>query len=387
MKALRWSLGILGAVVLLLGVALFIATQVINPDDYRGELARIVSRDTGRPFRIEGHLALSWYPWLTLRIGAARLGNPAHEPGPDLLAWRSAVIPLRLLPLLLHRRLELGTIEITGADIHLWRSAAGTGNWQPLLAGRPTTGAPTGAPPSIGGLVLRDASLEYTATRGTVRLTHGQLRLSAWQPGRPFTLATRFVLHTPQLPAAGIPVRFAARQLGVQAHPLGLQVPHWSLSAASAALSGSLQVSDSNARPDGSGALRVQIPSLRRLIGRLGLKMHLPKNPAVLERLKLSAHWALQAGAVRIEPLRARLDATTLTGWVARSGGPAARWTFNLAADRIDLSRYLPPSRKHAKPLKLPLALLRRLHARGTLTVHRARFGTTTLRDARLHVQ
>lgn len=385
MKALRWSLGILAAVVLLIALALLVLTQVINPDQYRGELQRIVTRDTGRPLQIEGHLRLEWYPWLTLRIGAARLGNLAHSHGPALLTWRSARLPVRLLPLLLHRRIEVGTVRIRGADIHLWRTAAGVGNWQPLLAGR--SSGPSIAPPSIGGVVLRDATLQYATASGVIRLTHWQLHLGAWQPGRPFALATGFLLQAPKLPAGGIAITFKAGHLKVRTAALAFAAPHWQLTAASAVLSGSLQFADSNAGARAAGELTVRVPSVRALMTQLGLKMRLPKDPTALQGLRLSSHWVLKAGAVRIEPLSAQLDQTTLTGWIAHSGGPDARWTFALNADRIDFSRYLPPSRKSSKPLDLPLALLRKLHAQGTLTVHRAQLGSATLRDARLHVQ
>jgi AsmA protein len=385
MKVLRWSLGIFGAVVLLLALALFIVTQVINPDRYRGELERAVARDTGRPLQIEGHLRLEWYPWLTLRIGAARLGNLTPVRGPELLSWRSARLPVRLLPLLLHRRIEIGTVRIDGAHIHLWRTAAGTGNWQPLLAGTP--GGTSSAPPSLDGLVLRDATLQYTAASGVIRLTHWQLRLGAWQPGRPFVLATRFRLHAPRLPAGGLPIAFRGRHLDVSSAPLTLAAPHWELTAANAALSGSGQFTDRNAQPRGTGDLTVHVPSVRALISQLGLKMRLPTDPAALGRLALSGHWSLQGSALRVDPLTAQLDQTTLTGWLAYSAGTEALWTFDLTADRIDFSHYLPPTRQHAKPLKLPLALLRKLHARGVLTVHRVQLGTSTLRDARLQVQ
>ncbi len=177
MKALRWSLGILAALVLLIVLAALIATQLINPNDYRGEADRLVSRDTGRPFVIEGHLRLGWYPWLTLGIGAARLGNPPGMRGPDLLEWRSARVPVRLLPLLLHRRIELGTIRVSGADIHLWRNAQGVGNWQHLLVSSRASGSASSPAPPIGGLILEDATLEFAAASGTIRLRRWQLHV------------------------------------------------------------------------------------------------------------------------------------------------------------------------------------------------------------------
>lgn len=386
MKALRWSLGIVGAVVVLLVLTLVIVTQLINPDHYRGETERLVSRYTGRPFVIEGHLRLDWYPWLTLELGAARLGNRPGMHGPDLITWRSARIPVRLLPLLLHRRIELGTIRVRGADIHLWRTADGVGNWQHLRV-RTTPGSAAGTPPSLGGLLLRDATLEYAARTGTIRLRHWQLHLGAWAPGQPLSVRTRFILQAPKAPRAGVPVRFAAPDVRIQTTPLLLTAPQWTMTVASAALSGALRFADAGAEAHASGTLELAVPSVRRLIAQWGLKIRLPRDPAALGALSVSGRWQLRGGALRIEPLNARLDTTTLTGWAARSGGAHARWTFALHANHIDFSDYLPPARKHPKPLKLPLATLRALRAQGTLTVNRATFGGTAMRDVRLQVQ
>ncbi len=387
MKALRWSLGILGAVVLLLVLAAVVATQWVNPDDYRGELERLVTRYTGRPFVIEGNLRLAWYPWLTLGIGAARLGNRPGVRGPDLIDWRSARIPVRLLPLLLHRRIELGTIQVRGARIHLWRAADGVGNWQPLLQHSATSRSTPGAPPAIGGLDLHDAALELTASSGTIRLRHWQLELGAWTPGRPFSLRTRFILQAAKLPAAGVPVDFNAGRLRVQTAPLVLDAPRWRLTVASATMSGALHFADRDAQLRATGNLALSVPSVRGLIERWGLKMRLPKDPAALGALSLSGHWRLTGGAVRLDPLTARLDATTLTGWVTHSGGAHARWDFDLHADHINFSDYLPPTRKHPKPLKLPLARLRALRAQGTLIVDHATIGGTVMRNVKLQVQ
>lgn len=386
MKALRWSLIIVGAATALLVLAAVLATQLINPDAYRGELERLVSRETGRPFRIDGHLRLGWYPWLALDIGTARLGNRPGMHGADLLAWRSARIPVRLLPLLMHRQLELGTIRVRGADIHLWRTAAGLGNWQRLL-GHASPSTTATATPRLGGLILHNATLEYAAAGRTIRLSHWQLTLGPWRAGQPFSVRTHFLLQAPQVPAAGVPVRFSARNLSIQTAPLQIKAPQWALKVASAAAAGALQLRALGNGASGAGSLRLTVPSVRGLISQWGLKMRLPKDPAVLGALSISGRWQLRGGTARIEPLAVRLDTTTLTGWALRSGGTHPRWRFDLHANQIDIGQYLPPTRKHPKALKLPIALLRALHARGTLTVGRATLRGTELRDVRLRVQ
>lgn len=387
MKALRWTAGILAAVLSLGVLALFVCTELINPNQYRGEVDRLVTRYTGRPFVIEGTLRLAWFPWLALHVGPARLGNLPGETGPALLSWRSASLRVRLLPLLLHRRMEIGTIRVSGADIHLWRTASGAANWRDLIAHSPASGSSSGTLPVIGGLILRDATLKFREPGTTLRLTHWQLRVGAWQPGRPVSVSTAFVLHTPALPPSGVPIRFTTRGTRFATAPLELSAPRVTLNVANARLAGRIRFTEAAMHPTGEGTLTLEVPSLRALIGELGFTMHLPKNRSVLRTVSASGRWRLADGALRVAPLSARLDATTLTGWIERSGGARPLWTFDLAADHIDLADYLPARRQPVKPLKLPLAALRALHAEGTVTVQRATFNGTTVRGLRLHVQ
>ena len=389
MRALRWILAVLAVLAVLLVVAVFAVTRLVNPDDYRAEAQRLVSRYAGSPFVIEGHVRLTWFPWLGVRVGAARLASPPDQPGPDLIDWRSARLSVRLVPLLLHRRVEIGTIELDGADIHLRRDPNGRANWQGLLARSPPGAAPSSSPsvPVVGGLILRDATLHYSQPGLGVDLTHWQLHVSAWRPGSTLAVSTRFVAQGAELPATGVPVAFAVRGVRVQATPLSISAPTISLQIAAAVLRGAARLDDAATGPEGEGSLSLHVPSVRGLIGELGIKARLPKDPGALGALSLSGRWRLHGGTFAIQPLSARLDATRLAGWLRRSAGPEALWTFALSADEIDFGRYLPPTRKHPKPFTLPLAQLRSLHARGTLTIARATIAGATMRDVRLAVE
>lgn len=384
MRVVRWILIAAAALVLLAALALVTLTLAVNPDRYRAEIERLVSRDTGRPFVIEGHLRITWFPWLGVRMGAARLGAPPGERGPDLIDWRSARLSVRLLPLLLHRRLVIGPIRLNGAVIHLWREPDGRGNWQDLLA---HASAGSSALPVVGGLTLTDGAL-YFQTRGKpLSLTRWRLRISAWEPGEPLTVGTRFVLRTAPLPPAGVPVALHVRGVRLQLTPLRVSVPAASVRIADATIQGAATMRRAQGGLRGAGHVALAVPSVRGLLGLLGIRMRLPRSPTALETLALSGRFQLKDGAVAVHPFSGRLDATTLSGWVDRSGGPQPRWTFALAADRIDLDRYLPPTRKRSRPFALPVQALRALHARGTLTIARATLKGTVMQDVRLQVR
>ena len=384
MRVVRWILITVAALVLLAALTLVSITLLINPDRYRGEIQRVVSRAAGRPFLIEGHLRLSWFPGLGVRMGAARLGTAPGQPGPDLIDWHSARLRVGLLPLLLHRQVVIGTVHLRGAVIHLWRGPDGRGNWQGLFGHAPGAGAP--ALPVVGGVVLTDGAL-YLEERGRqLGLTHWQLHVGAWRPGRPLAIRTRFVLHGRPLPPAGVRVQLRIPWLRLEAAPLTVSVRGVGLQVADATVTGLAALSRGTHGLSGSGAVAFAVPSVRKLIGLLGIRMRLPENRTTLGRLALSGRWRLNDGTLSVKPLVGRFDATTLTGWVDYAGA-RKRWTFALHADRIDFAGYLPPTRTHRKPWALPVRALRALHARGTLTIGQARIGGTTLRDLRLQVQ
>lgn len=418
MRVARWVLGIAGAVVLLAVTAVLVATLVVNPDHYRGNIESAVRRETGRPFALQGHLRLTWFPWLGMRMGAARLGNPPGAAGPDLLDWQSAAMRVRLLPLLLHHRLEVGRIRIMGADIHLRRGSGGEGNWDDLIArlnsrgaaapGNEATGNRAAAAWSVtlAGLDLEDSSLDYVDERSLehVSLAHWQLRAGPWLPESPLSVSTAFVLRANtvdtqgspaisgllHLPPAGVSVSLDVPQLQIAtsaAHTVDVRASQWSLRVVDAKLEGAIDGRlDAAGHLTAGGSLTASTPSLRELAATLGVSMPEVTDPAALGALSLSGGWSYRDGAVEIKPLAAKLDSTTVTGWAAHSAGPQPLWTFALRADQVDFGRYLTHA-KEQKPLALPVSALQALHAQGTLELGRARIDGTTVKDVRLQVQ
>lgn len=436
LRPVRWLLAI--ALLLLAIAAVGVATLLIDPDRYKGAIESAVQRETGRPLVLEGHLRLAWFPWLGVRTGAARLGHPAGAVGPDLLDWQSAAVRVRLLPLLLHRRLEVARIEITGADIHLRRAADGAGNWDDLIArfsaGHQTPRAASTppaapAPPTTwAGLDLIDSSLQYDDERSheQVTLTGWRLDVGPWRAGAPLSVSTRFLLHVRtlqpsasragsgvgfngggsssggagngrvsgeggsalQLPAAGVRVAVDVPRLQIRATPLEVEAPHWSLDVAESKLQGTLEARREAGGPvSAGGSLQAAVPSVRSLGRALGIALPTLHDPAALGALSLSGSWRWQHGGLSVQPLSAKLDDTTLTGWIAHSGGPRATWTFALRADQIDFGRYLTRPARPQQPVSLPVSSLRALRARGTLELERATLNGTTLRNVRLKVQ
>ena len=410
MKVARWILGIAGLMLLLVVGAALIATLIINPDRYRGDIESAVRRETGRPFALEGHLRLTWFPWLSMRTGSARLGNPPGTAGPDLLDWQSAELRVRVLPLLLHHQLEVGRIRSVGADLHLRRGPRGERSWDDLIARLSSGGGGQPAPWSItwAGLDLEKSSFDYIDEHSLehVSLADWQLSAGPWPPAGPLSVSTSFVVRADtlgvhgspvaagslRLPPAGVRVSLDVPRLQVTASasgPVELFAPQWSLRVADAKLAGAVDANrDTAGHVTASGSLTAAVPSLRQMASTLGLDLPKLEDPATLGALSLSGNWSYRDGALEVKPLAAKLDSTTLRGWAARSARPQPLWTFALHADQVDFGRYLTQTKqKQQKPFELPVSALQALHAQGTLELEHARIDGTTLKDVRLQVQ
>src|SRR5207253_1328276 len=76
---------------------------------------------------------------------------------------------VKLLPLIFHRQIEVGTLTLKDLALNLEKNAQGVSNWADLAKPEEKPAAPAakpaaGGPPlafSIGGLQVKDASLSY----------------------------------------------------------------------------------------------------------------------------------------------------------------------------------------------------------------------------------
>ncbi|HSH27281.1 MAG TPA: AsmA family protein, partial [Wenzhouxiangella sp.] len=119
-------------VVLVLAVAA--AVLLIDPDDYRDELAARASAQLGREVTLEGPMELKLFPWLALDIRDVTIGNPpAFDQAPPLAGIERATASIRVLPLL-QGNIEVGTVTIERAGLHVVTGRGGASNLDGLFA-------------------------------------------------------------------------------------------------------------------------------------------------------------------------------------------------------------------------------------------------------------
>ncbi len=458
-KIAKWLLIIAGAIVLFLVAAAVILAVVVDPNAYKQRIAALVQQQTGRELNIPGDLQLSLFPWLGLQTGKVVLGNAPGFGTAPFASLDEADIKVRLAPLF-RGQVEVGTVVLHGLDLHLTRNKNGRANWDDLIAGGgaapPATGGGQGGGKALGALAIGGVDLRGGHIDWDDRQTNQHLVLSnltvesgALRLGAPFEVAvrTRFQSQAPALqgqlgldsglvldPAAKV---YSVRNLVFSAQASGaglpgtgeleaklsvpagtadlgkgtLEIAKLDLDAAGVTLSGQLHGRELLTSPSVQGSLASEEFAPRKLFARLGAQPPATADAAALSKASLQTRFSAAPTRLALENLVLRLDESTLKGTAAVRDFSKPVVRFDLAVDRLDADRYLPPpaaapgagstapaptapsaaatpgSAAAAGAAQLPLEMLRSLDVQGTLTVAELSAAGLHSKDAHMELQ
>lgn len=131
-KLLKWVLGGVAGIVVLIVLAIIIVPIMVDPNDYREQITDAVKKQTGRDLTLDGDLSVSVFPWAGVRTEGLRLSQPAQIEG-DMLSVDTAQIRVKLLPLL-GSKVEVGTIILEQPSVRLITLADGTDSFAGLIS-------------------------------------------------------------------------------------------------------------------------------------------------------------------------------------------------------------------------------------------------------------
>ncbi len=131
----------------------------------RGPISRMASAATGREIVIRGDLDVDPWSWTPdIRVAGLEIGNPARYRDRGRFARvAEAEASVRWLPLLTGR-FDFTRLDLRGAEIELYRDAAGVSNWAPSQTAR-------------GRAFDLPAIREFTLTDGRVHLVDDKRHL------------------------------------------------------------------------------------------------------------------------------------------------------------------------------------------------------------------
>ncbi|MNF54639.1 putative assembly protein [compost metagenome] len=190
-------------------VAIAALVSLVDPNQFKPQLAEQVRKSTGRELVMEGDIGWRFWPSLGLSLEKVQLRNPAGFAEPDLLRFAQGDASVALLPLLSHR-LEIGKVTLSGAHLFIQTRADGSSNLNGLVKAsaadkqpsasesQPAAAAASEEKPwqiSLQGVALVEASALVRDDRsGAVsRLDRLDLDLGQLTPGEwvPVTLAAK----------------------------------------------------------------------------------------------------------------------------------------------------------------------------------------------------
>jgi len=200
-KLIFWLAGIAItlAVVVVVAVTLF-----FDPNDFKNTITSEVKETTGRELLIDGDIKLTFFPWVGVEMGKARLSNAEGFGSDAFFRVDAAKVRVKLIPLL-KKQVEMDTIVLDGLELRLSRRADGRTNWDDLLAptgdrsgtrdkAKDEPAVPAVAALAIGGMDVRNAHIIWDDQQqgGHVEITKMLLKTGELALGDPVDLKMSF---------------------------------------------------------------------------------------------------------------------------------------------------------------------------------------------------
>ena len=204
MKALfKLFLWLIGLSVAVIAAAVVAVPMFLDPNDHKQRIVDLVEQQTGRKLDLAGDIQLSVFPWLGLDLGPTTLGNAAGFGEQPFVKTERVKVHVALLPLL-RKEVQMDTVSLQGASIHLVRNKDGRTNWDDLVVAPGDEAPKTEQGPALqlaglalNGLEIQDADLVWDDQQEGLRYVIQDFNLETQRlvMGEPIDLSLAFRLQ------------------------------------------------------------------------------------------------------------------------------------------------------------------------------------------------
>ncbi|MGZ4991544.1 MAG: AsmA family protein [Methylobacter sp.] len=446
-KPFKIILSVIAAMLLLLITVACILPFVIDPNDFKPEMAAAVKEKTGRELVLDGELKLSLFPWIGISTGKATLSNTPEFQDRPFATIDESHVKVLLLPLL-SKKVEISNIAVKGLTLNLARNKQGIANWDDLSA---KTAAPTAtgkqdqqpghavAPTtfSIGGITIENARVNWDDLKTEKHIEIKDLNLNADKltVDEPFGLVVSMAALNDQSKSiqtiklnTELSVNeqldtFALHHSDLQVTSSGETVPGKSVTAALTVTDIALDMGQQTAKISGlqlksgdvslsaelTGASIKDMPSFRgpvtvapfnpaNVLQQLAIAVPAMQDANALSKLSASFDLSATANSADLQNLELTLDDTQIKGVIDIKDFAQSIIGFNLNIDALDADRYLSPADKSSRPIAspavmlaaalsaLPAETLRKLNADGTVSLGRLKVSGLAMQDIHINL-
>ena len=429
------------SLVVLVGIALFVITQIIDPNQFKPEIEKQARQHANLTLNIEGDLA--WQFWPSIGVSLGRTEARIEDDEELFAAFDQAAFSVRVWPLF-SGRVEMDGIRLAGVNVDIVEDEDGA-NWERLLPDANAedeeivvdeeSDTPLDIPLTIPSVVISDGQIRYRNLVDGTDIIVERFNLSAQDVSlnQPFPLQTslryqdqnhmRVDLAVNTIVDADINAnRFRLKDLnvettlaGVTPRPIDVRleaqldldleqgrvaVDDLLLRALGTQTRGNLVITDLFETLSLAGQINTAPFDLNNVLEAMGEAPIETTDPKALSRVGIAATLAGPAGSAMVNPLVVTLDDSTLRGRAGLESLETGKIVFDLNLNRITLDGYLPPDTATAdsgdavvgagqeaglsalseEPL-IPVEALRPLLVDGRLTIDRLRMDSLDARD------
>jgi AsmA protein len=144
MKALKWLLGIMASLILILVVYL---TVFFDLNSFKPQIVDAVKEQTGREFAIKDDLSWSFFPSIGINLGGITLSNPENFAPATFVEINEAVANVALMPLL-SQEVEIAMLSLDGLTLNMVTKKDGANSLDGLSGDKAATAPKEEAAPS-----------------------------------------------------------------------------------------------------------------------------------------------------------------------------------------------------------------------------------------------
>ena len=393
MKALRYVLWGLLAIIVVIVAAVAIALYTINPNDYKPQIEKVVESHTNLNLQLKGNIG-----WSLIPIGLQLNDVQANLEGKPFVKVNKLVAKIDFWSLLAFHP-SVDTFVLDGLDANLVKNKQGQGNWQRIVpegkqstsqapskqtqtaSGTATTKSKSNSPLqfNVHDVKIKDAQLHYSdlGSGQAVDLNKVNLNASGIAPDEMFPVSLSFEVANakPKLDVNGklsakvsfdgtfqhFIVNGLSSSFDLSGAPFGdktvnagldtsltanlkdkqADIRQLKLTFANVTVNGNVKVQGFD-QPKLTGKLSIPAFSPQKLLANMGQPPIKTRDDKVLQKLALDTDIGGGAGDIQLKPFTLTLDSTSFKGDLEYrlKGGFIG---VNLHGNDLNLDNYLPP--------------------------------------------
>ena len=441
-KPFKIILSTIIAMVLLLITSVCILSFVIDPNDFKPEIAATVKNKTGRELALDGDLKFSLFPWIGISTGKIVLGNAPGFQDQSFATLDESHVNVLLLPLL-SKKIEVSSITLKGLVINLARNKQGITNWADLgnfrsaeVVGKQDEqqSIPTAALAAfaIGGIAIENARINWDdlKTDQHIELKDLNLNIDKFAIDKPVGIvasliafdsrskSTQAITLNTELSVNGQFDSVTLRRSLCEVTSSGKNIPGTSLtttlSIADAVLnttqqtaiihglqlkSGDIAVAaeitgtHTKDKPSFQGSVSIASFNPAKVLQQLAIALPAMQDNHALNKLSINFDLATTTDSADLQNLLMSLDDTQIKGSASIKDFDRPAVTFTMDIDTLDVDRYLPPVDKSSKPIAspavllaigtsiLPVETLRKLNVNGAVSLGKLKVNDLAMQD------